>query len=84
MPHMAMHQAVTTYTNDGNGDFTGVSSAITNTERCRFKVRRTPAHCYMNCHNFGRDIVLGPENDGWDMSSSHHSIRLTTSKMLSS
>ena len=73
MPHMVMQQVVATYTKDGNGDFTGVSRAITNTDPCRFKVCRRPANCYIDFHNLGSDLLLGPESDEWDMSTGNHS-----------
>ena len=73
MPHMAMQQVVTTYTKDGNGDFTGLSSTVTNTDPCRFKVGCRPANCYMDFHNMASDILLGPESNEWDMSTGNHS-----------
>ena len=68
-----MTQVVTTYTKDGDGEVTGVSSTITNTDPCCFKVCHRPANCNLEFDNMGSDLLLGPASDEWDMSTGNHS-----------
>ena len=68
-----MTQVVTTYTKDGHGEVTGVSSTITNTDPCCFKVGHRPANCNLEFDNMGSDLLLGPASDEWDMSKGNNS-----------
>ena len=68
-----MTQVVTTYTKDGDGEVTGVSSSISNTDPSSCKVCHRPANCNLEFDNMGSDTLLGSANGGWDMSTGNHS-----------
>ena len=73
MPHIAMTQVVTTFTRDGYVEVTGVPSTITKTDPCCFKVCHRLDNYSLEFENMGRDHLLGPVSDEWDMSTGNHS-----------
>ena len=72
---MAMQHEVTTYTKDGNGEVTGVSNTISNTDPCCFKVCHRHANGNLDFDNMGSDWLFGSANDDLDMSTGYHSKR---------
>ena len=62
-----------TYTKDGDGEVTGVSSTTPNTDLRCFKVGHRPANCIMEFDNFGSDPLFGSASDEWGMSTGNHS-----------